>query len=57
MSQDPLNQNTCEVCHQSFDSQNELQNHQDSADGENTPGDPRSSYDIETDKSNERKIA
>ena len=57
MNQNATNQNTCEVCHQSFDSQNELQNHQDSAHGENTPGDRRSSYDIETDRSNERKIA
>ena len=57
MNQNATNQNTCEVCHQSFDSQNELQNHQDSAHGENTPGDRRSSYDIETDRSIERKIA
>jgi hypothetical protein len=57
MSQDPLNKNTCEVCHQSFGSQDELQNHQDSAHGENTPGDRRANYDIETDRPNERKIA
>lgn len=57
MSQNPRNENTCEVCHQSFDSQDELQNHRDGAHGENTPGDRRSSYDIETDRQNERKIA
>lgn len=57
MSQNPANENTCEVCHQSFDSQDELRNHQGSAHGENTPGDPRLSYDIETDRQNERKIA
>ncbi len=57
MSQDPLNQNTCEVCQESFGSPDELQTHRDSAHGQNTPGDRQSSYDVETDKSNERKIA
>ena len=57
MSQDPTNRKTCEVCHQAFDSQDELRNHQDGAHGQNTPGDRRASYDIETDQSNERKIA
>lgn len=57
MSENPRNQNTCEVCQESFGSQEELQTHQDSAHGENTPGDRRSNFDVETDRPNERKIA
>jgi len=57
MSENPRNQNTCEVCQESFGSREELQTHRDSAHGENTPGDRRSSFDIETDRPNERKIA
>jgi hypothetical protein len=57
MSQDPRNENNCEVCQQSFDSEQELQSHQNGAHGESDSGDRQSNYDIEQDQPNKRKIA
>jgi hypothetical protein len=57
MGQNPTGQNTCEVCQQSFDSEQELQAHQNDAHGQNNLADRRSSYDIEQDQLNQRKIA
>lgn len=57
MDQNPRGQNTCEVCQQAFDSEQELQTHQNSAHGQNNLADRRSNYDIERDQPNERKIA
>jgi hypothetical protein len=57
MSQDPMGQPTCEVCQQSFDSEQELQSHQSDAHGQNESGERQSNYDIETDQPNHRKIA
>jgi hypothetical protein len=57
IGQNPTDRNTCEVCQQSFDSEQELQAHQNDAHGQNNPTDRRSSYDIEQDQPNQRKIA
>ena len=57
MNQNPRNQNTCEVCQQPFNSEQELQTHQNTAHGQNKSGERQSNYDIETDQPNERKIA
>ena len=57
MSQDPMGQPTCEVCQQSFDSEQELQSHQSDAHGQNESGERQSNCDIETDQPNQRKIA
>jgi hypothetical protein len=57
MSEDPKGQNTCDACQQAFDSEQELQTHQDNAHGESESGDRQSNYDIEQDKPNQRKIA
>jgi hypothetical protein len=58
MDQNPKNQNDCEVCHQSFNSQPELQAHRQSAHGENRPADRQGSYDIERDEQKrDKKIA
>jgi hypothetical protein len=57
MSQNPKSQQTCEVCQQSFDSEQELQTHQNHAHGQNESGERQSNYDIETDRPNQRKIA
>jgi hypothetical protein len=57
MSQDPRNENNCEICQQSFDSEPELQSHQNGAHGESDSGDRQSNYDIEQDQPNKRKIA
>jgi hypothetical protein len=57
MNQNPNGQQTCEVCRQSFDSEQELQTHQNNAYGQNESGKRQSNYDIETDRPNERKIA
>jgi hypothetical protein len=57
MNQNPRDQNTCEVCHKSFNSEQELQTHQDNAHGQSKSGGRQSNYDIETDQPHERKIA
>jgi len=57
MSDDPKSQQTCELCQQSFDSEHELQSHQENAHGQDDSGDRQSNYDIETDRPNQRKIA
>ena len=57
MNQNPRDQNTCDVCQQSFNSEQELQTHQDSAHGQSKPGERQSNYDIEQDQPNQRKIA
>ena len=57
MSLNPNDQQTCEVCQQSFDSEQELQTHHNSAHGQNESGERQSNYDIETDRPNQRKIA
>ena len=50
MTQNPRNQNTCEVCQQSFNSEQELQTHQNTAHGQNKSGERQSNFDIETDQ-------
>jgi hypothetical protein len=57
MNQNPNGHQTCEVCQQSFDSEQELQTHQNNAHGQNESGERQSNYDIETDRPNQRKIA
>jgi hypothetical protein len=57
MSQNPRDQKTCELCRQSFNSEQELHTHQNNAHGQNNPGDRQSNYDIEQDQPNQRKIA
>ena len=57
MSQNPMDHKTCEDCQQSFDSEQELHNHWDTAHGESESGERKSNYDIETDRPNQRKIA
>ena len=57
MNQNPKNQNDCEVCHQSFDSAQELQVHRQSAHGENKPGDRQGNYDVERDQQKRDKVA
>jgi hypothetical protein len=57
MSQNPRDQKTCELCQQSFNSEQELHTHQNNAHGQNNPGDRQSNYDIEQDQPNQRKIA
>jgi C2H2-type zinc finger protein len=57
MNQNPTDQTTCEVCHKPFNSEEELQTHQDNAHGQGESGGKQSNYDIETDRPNERKIA
>ena len=57
MNQNPRGQNTRKVCQQSFNSEQELQTHQNTAHGQNDSGGRQSNYDIETDQPNERKIA
>ena len=57
MSDGPNGGSTCDVCQQPFSSEQELQQHQNSAHGENPTGDRQSNYDIEQDQPNERKIA
>ena len=57
MNQNPSDPNTCDVCHKSFDSEQELQAHQKSTHEESTSGGRQSNYDIETDQPNGRKTA
>ncbi len=57
MSQDPTDQKTCDVCQQPFDSEQELQIHQNDVHGLNESGERQSSYDIEQDRPNYRRIA
>jgi hypothetical protein len=57
MGQNPQVPQTCEGCQQSFDSEQELQTHQNNAHGQSESGERQSSYDIETDRPNQRKIA
>jgi hypothetical protein len=57
MNQNPRGQNICGVCHESFDSEQELQTHQNNAHGQSKSGGRQSNYDIETDQPNERNIA
>lgn len=58
MDQNPKHQNDCEVCHQSFNSEQELQAHRQSAHGENRPADRQGNYDIERDEQKrDKKIA
>lgn len=57
MSDDPKSQQTCELCQQSFDSEHELQSHQENDHGQDDSGNRQSNYDIETDRPNQRKIA
>lgn len=57
MNQNPDGQNTCDVCHKSFDSEQERQTHQNNAHGQGKSNGSQSNYDIETDQPNERKIA
>ena len=57
MSEHPKDQQTCEVCEQAFDSEPELQTHQNNAHGQNESGERQSNYDIETERPNQRKIA
>ncbi len=56
MSEDPKDQNTCDVCQQSFTTEQELQNHQNVAHGDDNRG-RQSNYDIERDQPNQRRIA
>jgi hypothetical protein len=57
MDQNP-NHNECEVCHQAFGSEQELQAHRQSAHGENRPTDRQGNYDIERDEQKrDKKIA
>lgn len=57
MESNPKGQNTCEVCQESFDSEQDLQTHRKDAHGQNQPSNRRSNYDIETELPNSRKIA
>jgi len=57
MNQNAQNRNDCEVCHQSFDSAQELQAHRQTAHGQNKPGDRQSDYDMERDQPKRKKIA
>ncbi len=58
MDQTPKNQNDCEVCHQSFNAEQDLQAHRQSAHGENRPADRQGNYDIEKDEpKRDKKIA
>jgi hypothetical protein len=55
MNQNPKNQNDCEVCHQSFNSAQELQAHRQNAHQQNKPGDRQGNYDIEQDQEHQRR--
>jgi hypothetical protein len=55
MNQNPKNQNDCEVCHQSFNSAQELQAHRQNAHQQNKPGDRQGNYDIEQDQEQQRR--
>jgi hypothetical protein len=57
MNQNPKGQNTCDVCQQAFDSELYLENHRDTAHGQDETGQRQSSYDIEQDQPNQRRIA
>jgi len=57
MSQNPNKQNDCEVCHESFNSAQELQTHRQNAHGENPPGNRQGDYDVEQDQPRRQKIA
>jgi hypothetical protein len=57
MDQNSKSQNACEVCHQSFNSAQELQTHRQTAHGENKPSDRQGNYDIERDQERRQKIA
>ena len=56
MSQDPQNQSTCDVCRQSFSTEQELQNHRNVAHGDDDRG-TQSNYDVEREQPNQRRIA
>ena len=53
----PSGQNTCEKCQQAFDSEAQLQDHEDTAHGGNGSGQTPSNFDIEHEQPNQRKIA
>jgi len=57
MSEHSKGEQTCEVCEQAFDSEQELQTHQNNSHGQNESGERQSNYDVETDRPNRRKIA
>ena len=57
MNQRPNDQNTCDVCQKSFDSEQELQTHQNNAHEQGKSAGRQSNYVIETDQPNERKTA
>jgi hypothetical protein len=57
MSRDPADPKTCTVCQQAFDSEQELQTHQNQIHGPTESGERQSNYDIEQDEPNQRKIA
>ena len=57
MNQNPENRNDCEVCHQSFDSAQELQAHRQNAHGQNKPGDRQSNYNVGRDQPKPKIIA
>jgi hypothetical protein len=57
MNQNPRGQNTCDVCQQPFNSEQELQTHQNIVHGQSKSDGRQSNYDIERDQPNERKIA
>jgi hypothetical protein len=55
MNQNPSGPNTCDVCHRSFDSEQELQ--ESSTHKQSRSGGEQSNYDIEMDQPNGRKTA
>jgi hypothetical protein len=57
MDKNQPGQNSCEVCHESFDSAQELQSHRQSAHQENKPADRQGKFDIESDQQRREKIA
>lgn len=57
MDKNQPGQNSCEVCHESFDSAQELQSHRQSAHQENKPADRQGRFDIESDQQRREKIA
>jgi len=49
--------NTCDVCQQGFDSEQDLQDHRNDAHGQGDSGGRQANYDVERDQPQERKIA